>query len=65
EFAKTTGTTIVLVGQVTKYEPATSFNWRADKARRASFGEVGLGGEVRPVPQTEKRLNEIKKWVLK
>ncbi|MFA5061703.1 MAG: DNA repair protein RadA [Patescibacteria group bacterium] len=27
----------------------------------ASFGEVGLGGEVRPVSQTEKRLNEIKK----
>ena len=26
-----------------------------------SFGEVGLGGEVRPVSQTEKRLNEIKK----
>ncbi len=27
----------------------------------ASFGEVGLGGEIRPVSQTEKRLNEIKK----
>lgn len=27
----------------------------------ASFGEVGLGGEVRPVSQAEKRLNEIKK----
>jgi DNA repair protein RadA/Sms len=27
----------------------------------ASFGEVGLGGEIRPVTQTEKRLNEIKK----
>lgn len=27
----------------------------------SSFGEVGLGGEVRPVSQTEKRLNEIKK----
>lgn len=27
----------------------------------ASFGEVGLGGEVRPVSQTEKRLQEIKK----
>lgn len=30
-------------------------------ANIASFGEVGLGGEVRPVSQTEKRLNEIKK----
>jgi DNA repair protein RadA/Sms len=27
----------------------------------ASFGEVGLGGEIRPVSHTEKRLNEIKK----
>lgn len=27
----------------------------------ASFGEVGLGGEIRPVTQAEKRLNEIKK----
>ena len=27
----------------------------------ASFGEVGLGGEIRPVSQTERRLNEIKK----
>ncbi len=27
----------------------------------ASFGEVGLGGEIRAVSQTEKRLNEIKK----
>ncbi len=27
----------------------------------ASFGEVGLGGEIRPVSQTDKRLNEIKK----
>jgi DNA repair protein RadA/Sms len=26
-----------------------------------SFGEVGLGGEIRPVSQTEKRLHEIKK----
>ncbi|MBI2037533.1 MAG: DNA repair protein RadA [Candidatus Magasanikbacteria bacterium] len=31
----------------------------------ASFGEVGLGGEIRPVPQTEKRLNEIKKMGFK
>ncbi len=31
----------------------------------ASFGEVGLGGEVRPVSQTEKRLNEIKKMGFK
>jgi DNA repair protein RadA/Sms len=27
----------------------------------AAFGEVGLGGEVRPVAQLEKRLQEIKK----
>jgi len=27
----------------------------------AAFGEVGLGGEVRPVTQTKKRLEEIKK----
>ena len=26
-----------------------------------SFGEVGLGGEIRPVSQTKKRLEEIKK----
>ena len=31
----------------------------------ASFGEVGLGGEIRPVPQTEKRLSEIKKMGFK
>jgi DNA repair protein RadA/Sms len=31
----------------------------------ASFGEVGLGGEIRPVSQTEKRLNEIKKMGFK
>lgn len=30
-------------------------------ANLASFGEVGLGGEVRPVSQTKKRLQEIKK----
>lgn len=31
----------------------------------ASFGEVGLGGEIRPVPHTEKRLQEIKKMGFK
>ncbi len=31
----------------------------------ASFGEVGLGGEIRPVTQTEKRLQEIKKMGFK
>ncbi len=29
------------------------------EARWAFFGEVGLGGEVRSVPQTEKRLHEL------
>jgi len=31
----------------------------------AAFGEVGLGGEVRPVNQTKKRLEEIKKMGFK
>jgi len=31
----------------------------------ASFGEVGLGGEIRPVTHTEKRLQEIKKMGFK
>lgn len=31
----------------------------------ASFGEVGLGGEIRPVPHMEKRLQEIKKMGFK
>jgi DNA repair protein RadA/Sms len=30
-----------------------------------AFGEVGLGGEVRPVPQTEKRLKECEQLGLK
>jgi len=31
----------------------------------AAFGEVGLGGEVRPVAQQKRRLEEIKKMGLK
>lgn len=31
----------------------------------ASFGEIGLGGEIRPVPQTEKRVQEMQKMGFK
>ena len=37
---------------------ASSFTERALPADIAFFGEVGLGGELRPVPQSERRLSE-------
>jgi len=37
---------------------ASSFTERALPADMAFFGEVGLGGELRPVPQSERRLSE-------
>ncbi|HSR89289.1 MAG TPA: DNA repair protein RadA [Candidatus Udaeobacter sp.] len=40
---------------------ASALKNKAISKNIASFGEVGLGGEIRPVSQTEKRLNEIKK----
>ena len=40
---------------------ASALKNKAISKNIAYFGEVGLGGEIRPVSQTEKRLNEIKK----
>jgi DNA repair protein RadA/Sms len=40
---------------------ASALKNKAISKNIASFGEIGLGGEIRPVSQTEKRLNEIKK----
>lgn len=40
---------------------ASAFKNKVIPANLAAFGEVGLGGEVRAVTQTERRLQEIKK----
>jgi DNA repair protein RadA/Sms len=44
---------------------ASAFKNKTIKKELAVFGEVGLGGELRAVGQSEKRLEEIKKMGFK
>ena len=64
-----------VVGGLTADEPAadlaaalaiaSAFKDKPLDARLASFGEVGLNGEIRPVPYTEKRIKECEQLGMK